>query len=64
MPGIVSAGLGQYLRPTHESGLNALFRCFPELIKLFGTQLRTEIESIKLRRKLQGPLSDDQIAHN
>jgi Lon protease-like protein len=33
-------------------------------LELFGAQLRTEIESLKLRRKLQGPLPDDQISHN
>ncbi len=33
-------------------------------LELFGTQLRGEIETIKLRRKLQGPLADDQISHN
>lgn len=33
-------------------------------LELFGQQLRTEIERLKLRRKLQGSLGDDQISHN
>jgi Lon protease-like protein len=33
-------------------------------LELFGTQLRTEIEALKLRRKLQGGLPDDRIAEN
>jgi Lon protease-like protein len=33
-------------------------------LELFGAQLRGEIETIKLRRKLQGPLADDQIGEN
>ncbi len=33
-------------------------------LELFGRQLRTEIEGLKLRRKLQGSLPDDQISHN
>jgi Lon protease-like protein len=33
-------------------------------LQLFGTKLRAEIEQLKLRRKLQGPLPDDQISHN
>lgn len=33
-------------------------------LKLFGAQLRTEIEGIKLRRKLQGHLPDDRILEN
>lgn len=31
---------------------------------LLGEQLRTEIDRLKLRRKLQGRLPDDQISHN
>jgi ATP-dependent Lon protease len=33
-------------------------------LQLFSAQLRTEIESLKLRRKLQGRLPDSDIAHN
>jgi Lon protease-like protein len=33
-------------------------------LELFGTQLRSEIEALKLRRKLQGRLPDDRIAEN
>jgi len=33
-------------------------------LQLFGAQLRTEIEGLKLRRKLQGRLSDDRISEN
>lgn len=33
-------------------------------LELFGAQLRGEIETIKLRRKLQGPLADDRIGEN
>lgn len=33
-------------------------------LKLFGEQLRTEIEALKLRRKLQGTLPDERIADN
>ncbi len=33
-------------------------------LELFGGRLRHEIEHLKLRRKLQGPLSEDQISHN
>lgn len=33
-------------------------------LELFGAQLRGEIETIKLRRKLQGPLADDRISDN
>jgi ATP-dependent Lon protease len=33
-------------------------------LKLFMRQLRTEIEAIKLRRKLQGGLADDRISDN
>lgn len=33
-------------------------------LQLFTRQLKAEIESIKLRRKLQGGLSDDDIANN
>ncbi len=33
-------------------------------LRLFGGQLRTEIEGLKIRRKLQGNLPDDKIAHN
>ena len=35
-----------------------------ERLALFGRQVRTEIESLKLRRKLQGRLTDDHIADN
>ncbi len=31
---------------------------------LFGVQLRTDIEQLKLQRKLQGRLPDDNIPHN
>ncbi|MGH7944542.1 MAG: LON peptidase substrate-binding domain-containing protein [Opitutaceae bacterium] len=33
-------------------------------LQLFGAQLRTEIDALKLRRKLQGRLPDDRIADN
>jgi ATP-dependent Lon protease len=33
-------------------------------LELFGAQLRTEIEDLKLRRKLQGRLPDERIAEN
>jgi Lon protease-like protein len=33
-------------------------------LELFGAQLRTEIEALKLRRKLQGGLSDERICEN
>ena len=33
-------------------------------LELFGRALRSEIEGLKLRRKLQGRLPDDQIEHN
>ena len=33
-------------------------------LQLFSAQVRAEIEAIKLRRKLQGPLGDDAISHN
>lgn len=33
-------------------------------LELFGAQLRSEIESLKLRRKLQGRLPDERIAEN
>lgn len=33
-------------------------------LRLFGKQLRRDIEGLKLRRKLQGSLSDDRIALN
>ena len=33
-------------------------------LELFGEQLRTDIETLKLRRKLQGRLPDDHISHN
>lgn len=33
-------------------------------LRLFGRQLRIEIEGLKLRHKLQGRLTDDQISHN
>lgn len=33
-------------------------------LELFGKQLRREIDAMKLRRKLQGRLSDDNIANN
>jgi len=33
-------------------------------LELFGERLKREIELLKLRRKLQGPLSEDQISHN
>jgi Lon protease-like protein len=33
-------------------------------LELFSRQVRTEIESLKLRRKLQGPLTDEQIPNN
>ncbi len=33
-------------------------------MELFSADVRADIESIKLRRKLQGPLADDKIASN
>jgi ATP-dependent Lon protease len=33
-------------------------------LELFGAQLRTEIEALKLRRKLQGHLPDEKISEN
>lgn len=33
-------------------------------LELFGRRLRREIEHLKLRRKLQGPLADDRICEN
>jgi ATP-dependent Lon protease len=33
-------------------------------LSLFGGQLRSDIEDLKLQRKLQGRLPDDNIAHN
>lgn len=33
-------------------------------LELFGAQLRTEIDHLKLRHKLQGHLPDDRISHN
>lgn len=33
-------------------------------LELFGNQLRSEIESLKLRRKLQGRLPDERISEN
>ena len=33
-------------------------------LQLFGDRLRREIEMLKLRRKLQGSLSDDRVADN
>lgn len=33
-------------------------------LQLYSHEVRNEIAAIKLRRKLQGPLSDDQIADN
>lgn len=33
-------------------------------LKLFGRQLRSEVNELKLRRKLQGRLADDRIADN
>ena len=33
-------------------------------LTIFSAQVRTEIEQIKLRRKLQGPLRDDQVSDN
>lgn len=33
-------------------------------LELFGGRLRREIEDLKLRRKLQGPLPDDRISDN
>ena len=33
-------------------------------LEMFGDQLRTEIEHLKLRRKLQGKLTDEQISDN
>lgn len=33
-------------------------------LELFGHRLRADIEGIKLRRRLQGSLPDDRVAHN
>lgn len=33
-------------------------------LELFGRALRTEIDALKLQRKLQGPLSDDDVPNN
>lgn len=33
-------------------------------MRLFGGQLRSEIGQLKLQRKLQGKLPDDQVSHN
>ncbi len=33
-------------------------------LQLFADRIRTDIETLKLRRKLQGRLEDDQIGHN
>lgn len=33
-------------------------------LELFGAQVRTELDAIKLRRKLQGKLPDDRISSN
>ncbi len=33
-------------------------------LELFGSRLRVEIEQLKIQRKLQGPLSDDDVANN
>jgi ATP-dependent Lon protease len=33
-------------------------------LQLFTSQMKTDIETMKLQRKLQGPLSDDDIAQN
>jgi ATP-dependent Lon protease len=33
-------------------------------LELFSKQMRVEIEALRLRRKLQGPLSDDRISEN
>ena len=33
-------------------------------LRLFGAELRNEIERLKLQRKLQGALSDDRVADN
>jgi len=33
-------------------------------MELFSSRIRTEIDTIKIQRKLQGHLSDDQIPHN
>jgi Lon protease-like protein len=33
-------------------------------LQLFSAQVRAEIEAIKLRRKLQGPLGDDAVSNN
>ncbi|HVS52364.1 MAG TPA: LON peptidase substrate-binding domain-containing protein [Opitutaceae bacterium] len=33
-------------------------------LQIFSQQLRADIEGLKLRRKLQGPLSDERIADN
>ena len=35
-----------------------------ERLRLFGRRLRVEIAGLKLRRRLQGRLSDDQISGN
>lgn len=36
----------------------------PKRYELFSRRLRAEIETMKLNRKLQGPLSDDEIGNN
>jgi ATP-dependent Lon protease len=33
-------------------------------LQLFSAQVRAEIQAIKLRRKLQGPLGDDAVSNN
>lgn len=33
-------------------------------LQLFSSQIKAEIDAMKLRRKLQGPLGDDHISHN
>jgi ATP-dependent Lon protease len=33
-------------------------------LQLFSAQVRAEIEAVKLRRKLQGPLGDDDVSNN
>lgn len=33
-------------------------------LELFSSKIKAEIDAMKLRRKLQGPLSDDDIPHN
>ncbi len=35
-----------------------------ERLRLYGAQLRDEVETLSLHRKLQGPLADDDIANN